>query len=179
MGGAQSICIVIIRLCAVAFILTSLSNFISLSAIQSNDEAGRRYLFSYMLIGVVWFSAGVFGWILAPRLARAATSKLENNGINVSFGSFEFVQAGSFVIGLFLLAENLPWFIGRLARHYYQMTSSTLAYEDRLTPADLGDTVGNLLILIIAIFFAFRPSDIARLFSALRVAGLSKVESKD
>ncbi len=178
MNGLQAIAVLIIRLWAAGAIFGSTVDLALLVGHNLEEIIARRF-FSYAAIGsMVWIFLGVTVWFLARRLAKLALPKTPEGNIAISIGATEFVMIGSFLIGGFYLVKYISMFAAKLIRITYQIGSDAPFGPVKIDPQTLQSLIGDLAILAIALVLTFRPREIAEMFAALRVAGLSKVDEK-
>lgn len=180
MTPVQAILVVIIRLWAAGYIITYLLSLPSVSTIFHNlfSSDGDLWTILTILNYLVMVFVAVIAWVLAPWLARRVHSDVGDAKISMNIDANMLVMTGSFLIGCFYLAAHVPPLLVDLAIVLVQLgqqnpDASHTAGQLKFRHFGYDSFIKHLLVVIAALWMAFRPQHMARIFSWLRGAGLS------
>ena len=181
MTPVHAIMVLIIRLWAAGIII---SQTISLSYLpfmgKSVGDASSYYVVYDTAHTGVLLASGVFAWIFASMLSKLVYPKKDAETVSIAVSADTLVTIGSFLIGLFYLAEYVPSLIVESVGLFIEFAQRGAVEETGLGTSairhiDIRSFVSALLIAVVAFWMAFRPAHIAHIFSKLRRAGLAKV----
>lgn len=132
----------------------------------------------YLGLGIFHGLLGLLAWMVAPALARRIYPQPEKDDIRIDLDARTLVATGSFLIGMFFLMTALPALLVDAARAVLWLSNSpdVAAAEQRpmRNPALTGSMLENSVLVLPGAVIAFRPCDLARIFSWLRGAGQYK-----
>lgn len=183
MTPIHAILVLIIRLWAAGMIITSimmLPYYLLSNTPDAFNDSTAADIYGFALYAV-HLLIGIFAWILAPKFAKLSYRKKDSSELSINVDADLLVVIGSFLIGMFYLAQYLPD-LGVQAVMWFVDTNRAAADEvtglGTLTAStvNVSNVVRDLLVVLVASWMAFRPSHLAHMFSGLRRAGLAKVE---
>ncbi|MEO1241938.1 MAG: hypothetical protein AAFX54_08525 [Pseudomonadota bacterium] len=179
MTSVHAIMVVIIRLWAAGAVITSLSSLPS-AAIFAFDNADtvERYSAAYFGGLIIWIIIGVIAWFVAPWLARRVHPADANSEITSSVDAESLVAIGSFLIGVFYLAQyGIPllvdwgsWLAKRMGETPIEVWPID-RFQQNTGKHYWSNLISEILIVIAACVMTFRPSYLARLFGWLQSTG--------
>ncbi|MEK7265103.1 MAG: hypothetical protein AAB227_03290 [Pseudomonadota bacterium] len=176
MNGIQAVCILIIRLWALTIAYAALTWLVYLPNFDWSTSVKDSEFVGAGIGSAVQFCMGLAAWVFAPRLAKAATSGVAEGSVTIAFAEKEFVAIGSFLIGLFFIVRHMPAIIVRLVSLVIELAKDRPDSPFMMTSYDWMNLSAEAMLALFGAILAFRPQDIANMFSAARVAGLSNVE---
>ena len=187
MTPIHAILIVIIRLWAASAIITAITYFPATFLFQEAEAAPMQnitFQIYNFVNSTIWLASGVLAWVLAPRLSKMAYGNPNEKNVNVTIDANALVMTGGFLIGCFYLVQYAPsWLadIGAILVEYSR--------QDPNAPYELGKLKIHRfdaerifkegLIMLVAAWMAFRPAQLAAIFSHLRQAGLRQEKPED
>lgn len=178
MTGIQAIIVVLIRLWAAGNAMGVIANAGFVIWTASNEES---FGYSAVLLAQlsIWVLVGGLAWFGAPWLARQI--KIPNQSVSLNIDAPVLVAIGSFLIGIFYLAQYLPPILLDWARWLIHRAGETAIEQAQHGAGPWGivqwqNFISNCSIVVVASFMAFRPSYLARMFSWLRATGHSRIE---
>ncbi len=185
MTPVHAIMIVIIRLWAAGSMISALmgiASFLSAYAHSKSNIDPQHY--SWFASYSVWLLTGIGAWIYSPQLSRMVYKPRESEGVNIAVSAEHLVMIGSFLIGGYYLVGHIPQLCAELIVIFLERAKEDTSLTGQLgviRPAPWGsrELISEGLIVIAALFMTFRPSMLARLFSALRIAGLAKIDKEE
>lgn len=183
MTPIHAILVLLIRLWAAGMVVAGLSTVIYY--VPWIRFGGAESFDAYSAYGlaqsIIYFLVGIVAWILAVKFAKLSYSTKANSELSVNVDADFLVTIGSFLIGAFYLAEYVPTLI-------VQSVSVFIEYAQRgpdettgvgtfaAKHIDVRGFFSALLVVPVAFWMAFKPAQIAHMFSGLRRAGLAKIE---
>lgn len=178
MTPVHAILIVIIRLWAATALISFIVALSGLPFLRlGSQENVLAYLVQTYAFAFGWLVVGVAVWILAPKLARLVYRKPGGDNVSILVDADTFVMIGSFLIGGFYLTQYVPQLIVQTVAVLIEM-----GQREPDTPYGLGQMYVHhfdieqlfrqAAVVAAASWMAFRPRQIAYIFSRLRRAGL-------
>lgn len=178
MTGIQAIGVLIIRVWAASVLLI----YFFTSAVWTVDAAMGRPIEDFGRVvaeGAIWIAAAFAAWVFAPRIARLLVPRGAPDALQISMGADDFVAAGSFLIGGYLILSTAP----QLAQSFLEIAGEYAARDTDALPTIASflwaRLIASALTFAVAVFLTLRPRQVASLFASLRQAGLAKVDSND
>lgn len=178
MSGIEAIGVLMIRLWAAGLLVTYLSAF-GIWLWEAAFGDGEQALADLLVEATIWLTPAIIAFVFAPRFAKLIAPRSAPDKIAFAVSIDDVVAAGAFLIGLF--------FMLRLGTELIAAVLDVMG-----TLVDRGDNdpiqihhfqwqrfFAAATTFAVALFLAFKPHEIARLFARLRQAGLPKADPAD
>lgn len=178
MTGFQALAVLMIRLWAIGAIVGGMSEMAGMAWYRPDEGGDDRYFYYSLTDGAVWTALGLAAWFFATAAAVHAIPATYAGDLKLTMNADDLASLGSFLIGGFYVVEYLPKCAAVIV-HAFITAAGVSAYG----PINLEQIIGrefyaDLVLLGVALVLTFRPQAAARLFSSLRVSGLSRVEKE-
>lgn len=175
MNGLQAIGVLIIRIWAFTMLYPSLSFFVQ--SLWTAKALSQDSVLAISLVETgIWFAISLSAWFLAPTIARRVIPDRDKDTVTLVVGEKELVAIGSFLIGGFFLVSKLPYFLSESLFFVNQLLIQAQAPIGSRGALPWRGLAVETVVLAIVTFLTFRPREVANMFAALRVAGLSKTD---
>ncbi len=176
MTGIHALAVLMIRLWAIGAIFGGVSEMVGMAWYSPDEGGADRYFYYSLTDGAIWTFLGLVAWFSARAFAARAIPATRTDELRVSISADDLASLGSFIIGGFYVVEYLPKSAAAIAGAFIA-AAGTSTYGSVEIEGIIGrEFYSDLVLLGVALVLTFRPQDIANMFSAARVAGLSSVE---
>ncbi len=176
----HALAVLIVRVWALTTVIEAIGSipfyWVSLA---SNNDGASSWAITSLIASFVWIVVGILAWFIAPRLASRILPNQSADPLKLSITADELVMLGSFLIGGFYLAQYVPTLIISIGSFIIEAGRQDPAlpywagqlWSHRIDSQSLAS---NFLIVLVALWMAFRPSHVAHFFAQLRYAGVDK-----
>ncbi len=184
MTPVHAILIVIIRLWAAGMIIWTIPTLVEIPFYLS-DTSGRIVDFElrrFLFAGVLAVS-GVFIWVFSNTLAQHVYSARSGDRVDINVSAETLIAIGSFLIGVYYLAQYGPQLIVRLLTTIIVYTRKTAINEYQpfgpvQIPVSWEQIALEFAIVLTALTLFLKPAYLARIFNWLRNAGQYEEKSQ-
>lgn len=176
MNAIHALLMLIIRLWAIFVILTPLSTvfyyLFEMVFAAGSDDPNPKFINAGVLgHHFIWLAAGATAWFAAPAMARVAYKPNIDERLLFNIEAPMLISVGSFLLGFYLLAEHLPALFAGIFSFLMIAPNQSGNLLSGPYVLDSARLISRLVIVIAGCWMAFRPADLAKLFSWLRSVG--------
>ncbi len=171
MSPIEAIGTLIIRLWAASTVIFNLPLVFTYSLATEVTQNQLYFFWVFYYPGIVLLGAVFF--VFARHIASVLTPKSSETSIRLTVDATDLVAIGSFLIGLYHLANKLPGTLYQTAFLVIELIQENGYLFDIKFQMD--SLAIQWIVVLVALGLTFRPRDIARMFMWLRSVGPKSV----